>query len=81
MLDNSTPQIRALVKTVFFVLVAAAIAIIATIATIAFGIESVGLAISVLILGYFIYMAYTIELSKEQYRLKLQELQNTIRGE
>ena len=81
MLDNSTPQIRALVKTVFFVLTI----LIAAGLTVA-GLEYFGLAImgtisGVLILCYLIYLAYSITLTQEQYREGLKNLQSTIRGE
>ena len=79
MLDNSTAQIRALTKTVFFVL---SILIIAGL-TVA-GLQYLGLAImgtisGVLLLCYLIYLAYSITLSQEQYRDQLRELQKTIR--
>jgi hypothetical protein len=81
MLDNSTPRIRALVKTVFFVLSI----LIAAGATVA-GLEYFGLAImgtvsAVLIFCYLIYLAYSITLAQEQYRQGLKDLQSTIRGE
>jgi hypothetical protein len=79
MLDNSTPEIRALTKTVFFVLSL----LIISAATVAglelFGLAATGLAAAVLILCYLIYLAYSITLAQEQYRDQLKNLQSTIR--
>lgn len=79
MLDNSTPQIRALVKTVFFVLT-----VLISAGLVILGIEVLGMAVMstvllVLVLCFFIYLAYSITLSQERYQQCLRELHKTVR--
>ena len=79
MLDNSTPQIRAAVKTVFFVLTVLITAALVILGTEAFGFALVGTVLAAAVFCYFVYLAYTITLGQEQYRDTLKSLQKTIK--
>jgi uncharacterized membrane protein YhiD involved in acid resistance len=78
-LDNATPQLRAAVKVLMAVVTGLIIGALAVLGIELFGLATVGTAMSVLVLGYFVYLAYTIALSQEQYRDSLKNLQDTIR--
>jgi hypothetical protein len=79
MLDQSTPQIRALTKTVLFVLTMLITAALVVAGLEYFGPATVGTGAALALLCYFIYMAYSITLSREQYRDTLRDLQKTFK--
>jgi hypothetical protein len=79
MLDQSTPQIRALTKTVFFILTLLITAALVIGGLEFFGPATVGTGAALALLCYFIYMAYRITLSQEQYKDTLKDLQKTVR--
>jgi heme A synthase len=79
MLDRSTPQVRALTKTVFFVLTVLISAGLVILGLEVFGLATVGMVLAVAVFCFFVYLAYSITLSQEQYRDQLRELQKTVR--
>jgi Ca2+/Na+ antiporter len=78
MLDNSTPQIRALVKTVFFILSLLVTMAVVMMGTEIFGLATVTTAVAVLVLAYLIYLVYSITLGQEQYRDTLNKIEREI---
>jgi hypothetical protein len=79
MLDNSRPQTRAAVKTVMFLVSVLGTAALVVLGMEMFGLATVGMVLAAAVFCFFVYMAYSITLSQEQYRDTLKDLQRTIR--
>jgi hypothetical protein len=78
---NATPEIRALVKVVFFLLGTLIACLITVYASSIYGPGTVMIGLGLMLLAVFAKWFYDSAVADERYKDTLREMQSTIRGE
>jgi uncharacterized membrane protein YfcA len=80
-MTNFTPEIRALVKVMFLLLVIMVGSLVAAYVSLLYGPGILMIVLSLVLLAYLMKVFYHSQVAEEQYRDTLREIQETIRGE